>query len=191
MEIDLELLKKLTNACAVSGDEEAVRQIVLAEIEGYADEIRTDAMGNVLVTKLGTGPAPRLRVMVAAHMDEVGFMLTGDDGDGLFRFETVGGLDERQLVGKPVLVGADEIPGVIGAKPIHLTTVSERKKSIPIDSLRIDIGTSNGSNAKPGDRATFATRFERIGESLRAKAIDDRIGVANLIALLKKNAAQY
>lgn len=188
MEIHLQLLEKLTNACAVSGDEEAVRKIVLAEIEGHADEIRTDALGNVLAIKQGSGSKPRPRVMIAAHMDEVGFMLTGDDGDGLFRFEAVGGLDERQLVGKPVLVGVDEVPGVIGAKPIHLTTAGERNKAISINSLRIDIG-SNGAKAKPGDRATFATRFEKIGESshasIRAKAIDDRIGVANLIAMLK------
>ncbi|MBT3392236.1 MAG: M42 family peptidase, partial [Chloroflexi bacterium] len=188
MEIDLQLLEKLTNACAVSGDEEAVRKIVLAEIEGHADEIRTDALGNVLATKAGTSSGARPRVMIAAHMDEVGFMLTSDDGDGLFRFEAVGGLDERQLVGKPVLVGAEEIPGVIGAKPIHLTTAGERQKAIPINSLRIDIG-SNGAKAKPGDRATFATRFEKISASshasIRAKAIDDRIGVASLITLLK------
>lgn len=189
MEPNLQLLEKLTNACAVSGDEEAVRKIVLAEIEGHADEIRTDALGNLLATKFGTAPEPRPRVMVAAHMDEVGFMITDDDGDGLFRFEAVGGLDERHLVGKPVLVGADEIPGVIGAKPIHLTTTSERQKAISMDALRIDIGTGNGAKAKPGDRATFATRFEKIGASgqasIRAKAIDDRIGVANLITLLK------
>ncbi len=184
-EIDLSLLEKLTQACAVSGDEGAVRTIVLDEIEDLVDEMRVDALGNVLATKTGRGKKKRPRVMLAAHMDEVGFMLTADDGDGLFRFEAVGGLDERQLAGKPVWVGGECIPGVIGAKPIHLTTGGERKKSISIDSLRIDVGPKNGGRVKVGDRATFATNFMKIGGSLRAKAIDDRIGVATLIALLK------
>ena len=180
----IRLLERLTETCAVSGDEGAVREIVLEKIKDHADEIRVDALGNVLATKQGKGKN-RPRVMLAAHMDEVGFMIIHDDSDGLFRFETVGGLDERQLFGKPVWVGADRIPGVIGAKPIHLTTSSERGKSIPIDSLRIDVGPDNGSKVKVGDRATFATKFQRIDKSIRAKAIDDRVGVVTLIELIK------
>jgi tetrahedral aminopeptidase len=126
-----------------------------------------------------------VRVMVAAHMDEVGFMITHNDGEGLFRFEVVGGIDERQLPGKPVWVGRDHLPGVIGAKPIHLTTSEERKRSIPIDNLRIDIGPTSTSEIKIGDRATFATSFSRLGSSLRGKALDDRLGVATLIELIK------
>jgi endoglucanase len=123
--------------------------------------------------------------MLAAHMDEIGFMLTQDEGDGIFRFDTVGGIDERQLVGKPVWVGHDHLPGVIGAKPIHLTTTDERKHAIPLDSLRIDIGPGSNSKVKIGDRATFATPFARLGPSLRAKALDDRLGVATLIELVR------
>jgi endoglucanase len=118
-------------------------------------------------------------------MDEIGFMLTYDDGDGLFRFELVGGIDERQLVGKPVWIGRSHIPGVIGAKPIHLTTAEERSRAIPLDALRIDLGPGNGSKAKVGERATFATPFTRLGPSLRAKALDNRLGVATLIELVK------
>ena len=180
----MRLLERLTNTCAVSGDEGPVREIVLEKIKDHADEIRVDALGNVLATRHGKGKN-RPRVMLAAHMDEVGFMIVYGDGDGLFRFDTAGGLDERQLVGKPVWVGADCIPGVIGAKPVHLTTSSEREKSISIDSLRIDVGPNNGSKVKVGDRGTFATSFQRIGKSMRAKSIDDRIGVATLIELLK------
>lgn len=179
----LKLLERLTNACAVSGDEGAVRKIVLQQIEDHADEIQIDAVGNILATKIGSGKN-RPKVMLAAHMDEVGFMITNDAGDGLFRFDTVGGLDERQLVGKPVWVGADQVPGVIGAKPVHLTTSGERNRKIAIDSMRIDVGPRNGSKVKVGDRATFATSFQRVGKSIRAKAIDDRIGVATLIELL-------
>jgi endoglucanase len=123
--------------------------------------------------------------MLAAHMDEVGFMLTHDEGKGIFRFENVGGLDVRQLVGKPVWVGRDHVPGVIGTKPIHLTTAKERSRAIPIDTLRIDIGPGGDPKIKVGDWATFATSFARLGPSLRAKALDDRLGVATLIELLK------
>jgi len=179
----LKLLERLCNACAVSGDEGEVRQIVLEEMKPVADEVKVDALGNVLVTKKGTAKK-RLRVMLDAHMDEVGFMLVEDEKDGIFRFELVGGLDVRQLVGKQVLVGKDKIPGVIGAKPIHLTTAEERGRKVPLESLRIDIGPSGGS-VKPGDWATFATQFKRVGPSIIAKAIDDRIGVASLIELVK------
>jgi len=182
------LLEKLCNEIGVSGDEGAVRKLVLDEIQSYADEIKVDALGNVLATKKGN-KRNRLKVMLAAHMDEVGFMLTYDDGKGIFRFGIVGGIDERQLAGKPVWVGKDKIPGVIGAKPIHHTTASERKKTISLDSLRIDVGEKNSSKVKVGDRATFATEFQRLGPSIRAKALDDRLGIANLIALFKNAPA--
>lgn len=178
----LKLLEKLCNACAVSGDEGEVRQIVLEEIRGLADEVRVDALGNVLATKAGRG-RNRPRVMLSAHMDEVGFMLVADDGDGLFRFEIVGGMDIRQLPGKAVLVGPDHTPGVIGARPIHLTTAEDRKRVIPLDALRIDIGPAG--KAKLGQRATFATRFQRNGPVVIAKALDNRFGVATLIELLR------
>ncbi|MBU0511110.1 MAG: M42 family metallopeptidase [Chloroflexi bacterium] len=180
----IRLLERLTNACAVSGDEGEVRKIVLEHVKPHADDVKVDAMGNVLATCQGSGEN-RLRVMVAAHMDEIGFMLIHDEGDGIFRFDTVGSIDERQLAGKPVWVGHDKIPGVIGAKPIHLTTAEERKKKISKDTLRIDVGDENKDKAAVGDRATFATEFERIGPSLRAKALDDRIGVVTLIELVK------
>ena len=183
----LKLLEKLCNASAVSGDEGEVRMIVLEELEGHAVDARVDALGNVLATRLGSGKK-RLKVMVSAHMDEVGFMLVADDGEGLFRFETVGGMDVRQLPGKAVLIGKDHLPGVIGARPIHLTTAEERKKNIPLDALRIDIGPGT-AKAKLGERATFATRFQRNGPALIAKALDDRLGVVTLLELIKNAPA--
>src|SRR3970282_398305 len=92
----LKLLEKLCNAIGVSGDESEVRKIVLEEIESYADEVRVDALGSVLAIKRGRG-AKRARVMVDAHMDEVGFFIVADDGEGIYRFETVGGMDARHL----------------------------------------------------------------------------------------------
>lgn len=179
----IKLLAELSQACAVSGNENSVRQIVLQQVEGLADDLQIDAMGNVLVTKHGAGKGMP-RVMVAAHMDEVGFMLTQEESDGLFRFEIVGGIEESQLAGKPVWVGKKRLPGVIGAKPIHLTTTAERKNPIKADDLRIDINPANKGKAKPGDWATFATEFVHLNLSLRGKALDDRIGVATLITLL-------
>jgi len=181
-EKQFKLLEKLCNACAVSGDEGEVRKIILEEVRPHADTVKVDALGNVLVTKNGSSEN-KVKVMLDCHMDEVGFMLVADDGDGLYRFELVGGIDVRQLPGKQVLVGKDKLPGVIGARPIHLTTAEERQKKIPLDSLRIDIGP--GGKAKIGDRATFATQFRRVGPSLMAKSIDNRIGCVLLIDLLK------
>ncbi|RPJ19965.1 MAG: M42 family peptidase [Chloroflexi bacterium] len=195
----LKLLEKLCNVIAVSGDEGEVRKIVLEEVKPYADEVRVDALGNVLATRLGTRLAQssqreqgrrgahsgkRMRVMLDAHMDEVGFMIVADDGEGLYRFEIVGGIDVRHLVGKQVYVGKKRIPAVIGATPIHLMETDERTKKVPLDALRIDVGPAG--KAEVGDRAGFATRFHRTGPSIMAKSIDDRIGIATLIELFKQ-----
>ncbi len=180
----IKLLEKLCNAIGVSGDEGEVRKIVLEEVKPHADDVKVDALGNVLVTRSGSSK-DRVRVMLDAHMDEVGFMIVGDDGDGIFRFELVGGLDVRQLVGKPVVVGKNKVPGVIGARPIHLTTAEERQRKIPLDQLKIDVGPGAAGKVKVGDRATFGSTFKRVGPSIMSKAIDDRIGVATLIELLK------
>lgn len=176
------LLEKLCRAVSVSGDENEVRKIVSDEVRDYADETKVDALGNLLVIKNGRG-AKRLRVMLDAHMDEVGFMLVADDGDGLFEFTTIGGIDPRNLVGKQIVVGSEHMLGVIGAKPVHLTKGDERQHAIPVDSLRIDLGLDG--KAKVGDRGTFAPNFRRVGPSVMSKSIDDRIGVATLIELVK------
>ncbi|MCD4672766.1 MAG: M20/M25/M40 family metallo-hydrolase [Anaerolineaceae bacterium] len=178
------LLERLSNAAAVSGDEGAVRRIVLEEIEGAADSLRVDAMGSVLAVRHAQSPNA-LRVMVAAHMDEIGFMLLEETGDGLFHFGLVGGIDPRQLPGKPVWVGPARLPGVIGACPVHLSSEEERSKIIPVDDLRIDIGPAQAGKVEPGAWAVFATGFRQVGPSLFGKALDDRLGVATLIELFK------
>ena len=183
----LKLLEKLCNVLAVSGDESEVRKIVLEEVEAYADELKVDALGNVLVTKMATRRGRgrnRVRVMLDAHMDEVGFMIVDEEGEGLYRFEIVGGIDLRYLVGKQVIVGREHTPGVLGAKPIHLMNGDEYTRKVPLDALRIDLGPSG--KAKIGDRAGFATRFRRAGPSIMAKSLDNRFGIATLIELLKQ-----
>lgn len=181
---DLDLLARLCNAVSVSGDEQEVRDIVLEQVKPLADSVTVDALGNVLATKLGKGKN-KVRVMIAAHMDEIGFMLIKDEGDGIFEFRVVGGIDERQLVGKSVWVGREHVPGIIGAKAIHMTTPEERKVALKVEQLRIDLGPDGSSKAKIGDRGTFATKLQVIGPSIRSKALDDRLGVFNLIQLLK------
>ncbi len=178
----LRTLKALCQAVAVSGEEREVRKIVQDELRDYADEMKVDALGSVLVTHKGRGPR-RMRVMLDAHMDEVGFMLVAEDGEGLYEFRVIGGIDARSLAGKQVVVGKDRTPGVIGAKPIHLAKRDELRNAIAVDSLRIDLGP--GGKAKPGDRGTFAPNFRRVGPSLMSKSLDDRIGVAFLIELVK------
>ena len=186
-EEQLDLLEKLSNACSVSGDEGEVRGIVLELVRPLADEVKIDALGNVIAFKKGNGEN-LLKVMLDAHMDEIGFMVTADDGDGLFQFEPVGGIDVRQLPGKPVLIGKNKVPAVIGARAIHLTTSEQRKSAIPLNTLRFDIGpTKANSKVKPGDRAAFATRFRKTEENLFGKALDDRLGIVILIEILKNS----
>jgi tetrahedral aminopeptidase len=188
----IRLLERLCNASGISGDEGEVRSIVLEQVREHfkknpGGEVRVDALGNVLVTCAGANSAEgrRPRVMLAAHMDEVGLMITHEEEKGIYRFDTVGGLDVRQLAGKPVWIGRDHTPGVIGAKAIHLVEPDEIKRTIPLETLRIDTGLGGNQKVKPGDRAAFATPFARIGPSLRAKALDNRLGVATLIELVK------
>ncbi len=192
-EASLELLRKLSETVAVSGDEGPVRRLILETIKDLADEVKVDTLGNVFAIKPGPARAPR--VMVAAHMDEVGFMIVGVDGDGLLKFEAVGGLDDRILLGKPVWIGESKVPGVIGMKPIHLVKNAERESVVKIDSLRIDVGATSRDSAgrlvRPGDRATFATPFTYLGPTARGKALDNRAGCATLVEILRGARSAY
>ncbi len=183
----LDLLRQLSEASGVSGDESAVRQIVLEAIRGREEETRVDAMGNVLV-EVRSSSRRGLRVMVAAHMDEVGLMVIGVTEQGMLKFERVGAVNERTLVGKAVWVGHARLPGVIGVAPPHFIEGDDANVPHRIDALAIDVGARTKEEAmarvQPGDAAVFATRFERVGSTLRGKALDDRVGVATLIELV-------
>jgi len=188
-----DLLRQLSNAVGVSGDEGAVRRLILEAIQGSVDDVNVDAMGNVLAVKKGTGRGER--VLAAAHMDEVGFMITAMDSDGSLRFEIVGGIDERGLLGKQVVVGSKRLPGIIGAVPVHLVPADQRSTVIRAARMRIDIGAESEATArklvKPGDRAGFATEFAAAGPSFRGKALDDRLGCAVLVELLRGPAYSF
>src|SRR5258706_8606924 len=123
---DLELLRALSNTAAVSGDEGAVRKLVLEAIRPHVDEVTVDTLGNVLAVKRAKGrAAPRL--LLAAHMDEVGLMIVDHDTDGSLRFDTVGGVNEGTLLGKAVLIRARRLPGIIRAAPVHLLSGERRE----------------------------------------------------------------
>jgi endoglucanase len=182
------ILRELSEAIGVSGDEGAVRTIIKTAIDGHVDEVWVDNLGNLLAIKRGTGSVP-LRVMLDAHMDEVGMMITGLNADGSLSFHPVGGLDPRVVLGKTVWVGPKRLVGVVGGKPIHLCTAKERSRVVPMDSLRIDIGAADEKEAsgkvKVGDRATFATEYRDLGATLMGKAFDDRAGCAVMVELLR------
>lgn len=180
----LKLLERLSNADGVSGNEADVRAIVRKEIESRCDELKADAMGNLLAVKHAKAPNA-VKVLAAAHMDEVGFMIVDEDTDGLFSFEVVGGIDDRQILSKTVTVGKEKIPGIIGSKPIHLLESGELPNTVTTSAMRIDVGPANSSKIKVGDYAAFATRFRQAGGTIFGKALDDRLGVASLIELLK------
>lgn len=182
------LLKRLTECSGVSGREGEVRNVIRSEVADETHEITIDALGNLLVREKHPKEGPR--VMLAAHMDEIGLMITFIEKSGYLRFRPVGAIDERVLVSKSVIIGKDRIPGVIGAKPIHLQEPEEREKPLKVEQLYIDIGSKSKEEtekaAKPGDLAVFATKYEEIGEGCaKAKAFDDRIGCAVLIEVLK------
>lgn len=124
---DIDLLEELSNACAVSGNEREVRKIVRREIQPIADSFEVDALGNAVAVKKAK-TENFTRILVSAHMDEIGFMLVNEEDPGIFRFKSVGGIDPRQMAGKSVLVGPDHISGIIGACPVHLTTPEDRKR---------------------------------------------------------------
>jgi tetrahedral aminopeptidase len=183
------LLKRLAAAHGVSGDESEVRDILKEEIEGTVEKIYFDPIGSMYACK-GTGRKPK--VMVAAHMDEVGLMVAGFEKSGLIKIEKVGGIDDRVLVSKPVTVGPNRLPGVIGAKAIHLQKISERTKVINIDNLYIDIGSRSQDETeklvKLGDYVSFKVKIREIGDNcLSGKAFDNRAGCAILVEVLKED----
>lgn len=192
--MDMMLMKELSEACGVSGSEGEVRKVIIEAIKDHVDDYRTDALGNLLAVKRSGDEG--FRVMVAAHMDEVGLMIVHIEKGGWLRFRPVNGIDRRLLLSKVVWVGQDKVPGIIGVKPVHLLDEKERKQVLKAEDLAIDIGADSKEAAekrvKVGDYATFATRFsELIGEGeggiVKGKAFDDRVGCAVLIELLKEN----
>ena len=184
-------LFELCRLSGVSGDEDRVREYIREKAAPYADSMRTDAMGNLIVFKKGAKSTGN-KLLIAAHMDEVGIIVTRITDDGFLKFDFVGGVDRRVAIGKPVVVGENNIPGIIGLKAIHLVKRDEMKKTPKTDALYIDIGAKNKEEAlklvQPGTYGCFVGEPEEFGNGLlKAKAIDDRAGCAIMLSLLKQD----
>lgn len=179
-------LKELSELIGVSGKEDAVRKAILKHLADHVTDIRIDPLGSITALKKGTGTNP-LRVLLAAHMDEIGFMVTGFESSGLIRFSNVGGIDERILPGLRVKVGDKPLPGVVIWTPIHK---NQEQAVVKLSNLRIDIGAASkdelNGKVKVGDRIAFDSAYKEIGEKmLRGKAFDDRAGCSLLIEILQ------
>jgi len=188
------LLDTLKTLCALSGPssyEDPVRNYLKTRARKAGAECRVDAIGNLICLKHGAKPAPD-QLMLAAHMDEVGLIVKRITENGFLKFGCIGGIDRRVLLGKPVLVGQNQIPGVIGIKPVHLTTEDEQEKIPLLTDLYLDIGAKSREEAESlthlGDFAVFSSETVEFGQGmLKAKAIDDRIGCAVMMELLERD----
>lgn len=186
--LDIKLLERLCKCDGISGDEGRVRELIIEEIKPYADNISVDNLGNLIVHKQGKSRAMS-KLMLSAHMDEVGLMVTDITSDGYLKFNEVGGIDRRVLLGKSVTVGKNKTNGVIGIKPIHLCVGDEHKKIPELSELYIDIGAESADDAlnyiNYGDSINFVSDFIQNGSTITSKALDDRFGCLVLIELIK------
>jgi putative aminopeptidase FrvX len=187
-----ENLEKLSNTCGVTGREEDVRKLMIKLMKPYVDDIAVDKLENLIAIKKGKNGAPK--VMLAAHMDEVGLMVKTITKDGFVQFAKMGGIDDRILLAQKVLIHSQKGPlqGIIGAKPPHIQKEEERKKIVTYDRLFIDIGAENPKEAakmgvKVGDPVSFDVQYSKIGKDIvTGKAFDDRVGCAIMIDTLKQ-----
>lgn len=184
----LEMIKELCTLSGISGRENAVRDYIIEKIKDHA-EYSIDPLGNLLVFKKGRKEAKN-KVMLDAHTDEVGLIVTAITSEGYLRFAKVGGIDTRVIIGRPVRVGDKAVSGVIGIKPVHLVEKSAEADIPKIDSLYIDIGAKSKEEAEElvriGDAAVFDSDFVEFGDGfVKGKALDDRVGCAILIEMIR------
>ena len=185
----LDTLKTLCYLSGASGYEDEVRDYILERVMPYSNSIITDSMGNLIITKKGKKSIDK-KVLICAHMDEVGIIITGIDDDGYLRFDFLGGVDRRVIIGKRVYIGKDRVHGVVGIKAYHHVSKEEEKSVPKLDELYIDIGAKSKEEAKElvslGDAGVFEDSVLEFGDGfLKAKAIDDRVGCAAMIKLIE------
>ena len=191
-EKEIKLVEELCMAPGISGHEEKIAEIIERELKDVADDIEIDNMGNIIATKKGSskkGP----KVMLAAHMDEIGLMVKYIDDNGYLRFSKIGGINDQLLMNRTVVVHSQngDVTGVIGSKPPHITKAEERNKIIPYDKLFIDIGAKDKEEAEKmvciGDPITFKCWFEEFPNDLiMCKALDNRLGCYVMMEVLKR-----
>lgn len=193
------LLEKLSNAPGVSGFEEEIRKIITNELKDHVDEIEIDAMGNLITVKKGKENGKK--IMLAAHMDEIGLMVRFIDKEGFVKFSKIGGINDQMLLNQEVIIHSDKekILGVIGAKPPHKMKPEEKKKIVEYENMFIDIGASSKEEAEEiigiGDPITIKHEFSKLRTNLvTGKAFDNRVGCYVLIEAMKRaktNATIY
>ncbi len=184
-------LEKLSNACGVVGRENQVRTFLVEMLKPYSDEIQIDRMENIIAIKKGKPKAPR--IMLAAHMDEVGLMVKTINKDGFLQFSKMGGIDDRILPAQKVVIHTKKTiyPGIIGSKPPHIQKEEERKKIINLDDLFIDVGAENKEDAinrgiSIGDAVAFDVQYTKLGrDAVMGKAFDNRAGCAAMVETMK------
>lgn len=186
----LDMIKELCTLSGISGRENAVRDYIIDKIKDYA-EYSIDPLGNLIVFKKGRKPAKN-KVMLDAHMDEVGLIITAITSDGYLKFTKVGGIDTRVMLGRAVKIGEKAVNGVIGIKPVHLVDKGAEADIPKADDLYIDIGAKSKEEASEyvriGDEAWFAGNFVEFGDGfVKSKALDDRAGCAILIEMIKND----
>jgi len=187
---DLALLKRLTETPGISGREELVRAVVIEQLRPLVDEVSVDTLGNVIAVKRGTG---KTKVMLAAHMDEIGFMVKHIDDKGYLRVRPVGGHDPSVLIAQRVLVQTEEhgaLPGVLTSsrKPIHLQK-DKAEGAVTLNDLFVDLGLSSEAvkaQVEIGDFVTLDRALEVIGDTVVSKALDDRTGIFVMIETLRR-----
>ncbi len=186
MALDIKLLAEICKTPGTSGFEQQVRALVMKELEGYVDELSTDNLGNVYAVKKGKSDK---RVMIGAHMDEIGFMVTHIDDKGFIRVTTLGGFDPKTLTAQRVIIhGKKDIIGVMASKPIHVMTPDERNKVAKLTDYFIDTGLSKEEvleNISIGDPITREREFIEMGNCVNSKSLDNRLAVFILIEMFK------
>lgn len=186
---NVELLRRLVEATGIPGREDEIRKIVREELGPHVDEISTDALGNVVCFKKGAGGK---KLMIAAHMDEIGFVVKYVDDKGFIRLQPLGGFDPRQMFAQRVKVttSGGVYPGVLtyGNKPVHMLSDAERKDPPRIESFFVDLGMSKDEVAEKvrlGDMVTMDRKMEKCGSNYVCKCMDDRAGVYIMIEAVK------
>lgn len=187
----IDTLKALCALSGVASFEDPVRDYLMEQARPFADEMRVDALGNLIIFKKGVKNTGN-KLMLCAHMDEVGLIVKQITDDGYLKFSPIGGIDRRVLIGKRVYVGWNRTPGIIGLKAVHLTTAEERGKVPRLDEYYIDIGAKDREDAEVlvslGDFAVFDNECMEFGNGMfKAKAIDDRVGCAVMLKLLQRD----
>jgi putative aminopeptidase FrvX len=187
----VETLEKLANASGVTGREDEVRSLMIKYLKPYADEVKEDKIGNVVAVKKGKKNAPKL--MLAAHMDEIGLLVKTITKEGFLQFMKMGGIDDRVLLAQKVMVCTENglLHGIVGSKPPHIQKEDERKRVLASDELFIDIGAENQEEARKmgvriGDPIEFDIKFAKLSKDIViGKAFDDRAGCVAMIEIMK------